>query len=290
MDPKTIRSLLQNALRRRKDTHKGECGRILIIAGSPGLTGAATLSARAALRSGAGLVTVGTPKSCNDILEIKLTEAMTLPLAQTRAGTLGTEAYEKILAQLKKSDVLGLGPGLSQDVQTKKIIRKIALNAQIPVVLDADGLNAFVGFSEKLAKTKSSVIITPHIGEFSRLFEQDAVYVKKNAKACAKKFSLKYGITVVLKGSPTIVAAGQRVYSNTTGNPGLATGGTGDVLTGMLATVRASMKNDFQAACSAVYLHGMAADRARKVKTHVSLLASDVIDFIPEALRQCGIR
>lgn len=290
MDPKTIRLLLQSALLRRKDTHKGECGRILIIAGSPGLTGAAALSARGALRCGAGLVTVGTPKSCNDILEIKLTEAMTLPLAQTRAGTLGPEAYERVQTQLDKSDVLALGPGLSQNAQTKKIIRKIALNAVIPVILDADGLNAFVGFSEKLAKKKSSVIITPHIGEFSRLFQQDAAYVKKNAKECAKKVSLKYGITVVLKGSPTIVAAGEKLYSNTTGNPGLATGGTGDVLTGMLATLRASMQDDFQAACSAVYVHGMAADRARTVKTQVSLLASDVIDLIPEALQQCGIQ
>jgi ADP-dependent NAD(P)H-hydrate dehydratase / NAD(P)H-hydrate epimerase len=290
MDAKTVRAVLKKALHRKKDTHKGDCGRIFIIAGSPGLTGAATLSAYGALRCGAGLVTVGTPSSCNDILEIKLTEAMTIALAETREGTISPAAYEQVRARLKRMDVLAIGPGLSQNLQTKKLIRKIVINSTVPIVLDADGLNAFVDFSEKLAKIKSSVIITPHIGEFSRLFKHDAAYVKKNAFSCAKKASLKYGITVVLKGNPTIVASGKKIYLNNTGNPGLATGGTGDILTGMLAGLRAPVKDDFEAACSAVYLHGLAADCASKVKTQVALLASDVLDFIPAALQQCGIK
>jgi NAD(P)H-hydrate epimerase len=223
-------------------------------------------------------------------MEVKLTEAMTLPVAETRSGTLSLAALPLILQQAKKADILLIGPGLSQNPQTKKCVRQILINSCTPVVLDADGLNAIVDFVEILAKIKPSVIITPHIGEFSRLFKCDSAYVKKNTEKCAKQISLKYGITVVLKSHRTVVASGNKTFTNTSGNPGLATGGSGDVLSGMIAACCMPFKTAFDAACAAVYMHGLSADIAAKEKTQIALLPSDVIDFIPYALRRCDVK
>jgi len=290
MSTTALRKKIAAGLKRKPDIHKGECGRILIVAGSPGMTGAAALAAGGALRCGGGLVTVATPRSVNPILEVKLTEAMTLPLPETSAGTLSQSASETVLEQAKRADILLVGPGLSQNPQTKKCIRQILLNTSIPVVLDADGLNAIADFTEILAKIKPSVIITPHIGEFSRLFKQDSAYVKQNAENCAKKISVKFGITVALKSHRTVVACAHKTFINTSGNPGLATGGSGDVLSGMIAACYGSFKNVFDAVKVAVYLHGLSADIAVKDKTQVAFLPSDVIDYIPHALQRCGVK
>jgi len=285
-----FRKKIADGFKRPNDTHKGECGRILIVGASPGMTGAATLAAEGALRCGAGLVTVAIPRSLNPILEMKLTEAMSLPLPETKSGSLSSAAASIVLEKAKKADVLVIGPGLSQTAQVKKCVRQILLNACIPVVLDADGLNAIVDFTEILAKIKPSVIITPHIGEFSRLFKYESAYVKKNAEKCAKEISLKFGITVVLKTHRTVVANGRKTFLNTTGNSGLATGGSGDVLSGMIAGCYGSFKSVFDAATTAVYVHGLSADIAAKEKTRIALLPSDVINHIPHALKRCGVK
>jgi len=290
MQKTNIQKEITRDLKRKKSVHKGECGRVFILAGSPGMTGAAYLSAMGALKCGAGLVTVGVPRGVNQILECKLTEAMTLPLPETKQGTLGAQAVEKALKFAENQDVIVLGPGLSQHSGTKKFIREILLNASVPVVLDADGLNGIVDFTEILAKITSSVIITPHIGEFSRLFLQSRLGRKVDFREEARKMSLKYSISVVLKSHATYVAQGSKAYLNKTGNPGLATGGSGDVLSGMIAAFVGQKIDDFNASRYAVYLHGLAADLAVKDKTEISLLPTDVLDAIPQALKYCGVR
>ncbi len=290
MQKTIIQKEIKRDLHRKKECHKGDCGRVFILAGSPGLTGAAYLAAMGALRSGAGLVTVGVPKSSNSVLEVKLTEAMTLPLAETKSGSLSVAALKKALAFAKNQDVVLLGPGLSQNSGTKKFVREFLVNTDIPVVLDADGLNALVDFTEILAKVRSSVIITPHIGEFSRLFLRSRLARKVDYREEARKMSLKYSVTVVQKSHATYVAQGKQNYLNKTGNAGLATGGSGDVLGGMIAAFVGQKLSAFDASRYAVYLHGLAADIAVKEKTEVSLLPSDLLDVLPQALQYCGIR
>lgn len=289
MSSEEIKQEIKNALQRDAAIHKGDCGRVFVIAGSPGMTGAAALVCRAALRSGAGLITLGIPQSLNSVMEVKLTEAMTLPLAETEAGTLGIEAYPLIRDFLRKQDVLVIGPGLSQHAETQKCIREIVVNACVPVVLDADGLNAFVGFTEMLAKIKSSVIITPHPAEFSRLFDIPVNEVQDNRVALASDYSLKNKLTIVLKGCNTVVAQDGHRYVNSTGNPGLATGGTGDVLSGMIGAFLGQGMSQYDAARYAVYLHGYAADIIAREKSTISLIASDIIDTLPYVFKECGL-
>jgi NAD(P)H-hydrate epimerase len=290
MQNKRMQSEIEKALERKADIHKGDCGRVFILAGSPGMTGAACLASMGALRTGAGLVTVGVPSGLNPILEVKLTEAMTLPLPQTKSGSLSLKALEKGLTFAKNQDVVLIGPGLSQDENTKKFVREFLVNIDKPVVLDADGLNAIVDFTEILAKMKSSVIITPHIGEFSRLFLRGRLENKGDFREKARQVSLKFKCVVVLKSHKTVVIDGDEEFLNNTGNPGLATGGSGDVLSGMVAALVGQKVRQYDASRYAVYLHGLAADIAAREKTQVSLLPSDVIDAIPHALKRCGVQ
>ena len=289
MSSATIKREIKHILKRKADSHKGDYGKVFVVAGSSGMTGAAALTCLGALRSGAGLITLGIPKSLNAIMEAKLTEVMTCPLPETRTGTLSVRALKPLLSRIKQYDVLAIGPGLSQDVETQHLIRKLIINTSCPLVIDADGLNALVGCTEILAKKKSSVIITPHLGEFARIFKVDTKRIRLQRKKSASHYSLQYGITVVLKGDTTIVAEGKRCYGNTTGNPGLATGGSGDVLTGIIASFLGQGMKPFLAAQYAVYIHGLAADIATRDKTQVSLIPSDLLDYLPRAFKACGL-
>jgi len=274
-------------LRRKTDSHKRDFGHIFMLAGSRNMPGAAILCAKAAMRSGAGLVTVGLPKDLSLAIPKKIFETMTKSLSQTKDGSVSIGAYTEIKKFLSKVDVLVIGPGLSQNSSTKQLVKKLVFGQNaLPAVIDADGLNALVGH---LKKFKGIKILTPHPGEMARLLGASTKAIEKNRKDIALSFAKKYNCLAVLKGNHTVVADGKgKLYINHTGNPGMATAGSGDVLTGIIASFLAQGLAPFEAAKYAVYLHGLAGDFAAKKKTEISLIASDIIDNIPEVVKHCS--
>ncbi len=274
-------------LPRRPDAHKGDFGHIFILAGSARFSGAAVLSGEAAIRSGAGLVTLGIPKSLNSaIIKIKPKEVMTLPLPETSDGSLSSAGYKKIKDFVKNADVLVVGPGLTQNKSTQVLTRKVISKIDKPMVIDADGLNALAGHLDLLGFAR---ILTPHPGEMARLLGVSIKKVQDNRIYITRKFAKDYKVTLVLKGHDTIVADfSGNLYINKTGNPGMATAGSGDVLTGMIAAFLAQGLKAFDASKCAVYLHGLAGDLAAKEKTQLGMIASDIIDKIPEVVKKCS--
>jgi len=287
-------------LQRNLKAHKGDFGHLFILAGSARFSGAAVLCAEAALRSGSGLVTLGIPKNLNSaIIKIKPKEVMTLPLPETKEGTLSLAAYKKIKDFSQSADVIVVGPGLGQNKSSQGLIRKLISKIDKPTVIDADGLNALIGHLDILRKPQTAClsgrqanrkpILTPHPGEMARLLGISISKVQTKRKEIAQKFAKDYKATVVLKGHNTVVADYKgNLYINKTGNPGMATAGSGDVLTGMIAAFLDQGLEDFSAAKYAVYLHGLAGDLAAKEKTQISLIASDIIDMIPVAIKKCS--
>ncbi len=275
-------------LQRKVNSHKGDFGHILIIAGSPRFSGAAALAAKAAIRAGSGLVTLGIPKSLNRaMIKIKPPEVMTLPLAETRAGNLSLSAFKEIEKFIRHIDVLVIGPGVSQDRSTQKLLRKVVAKTNKPAVIDADGLNALCGHLDIL---KSQSILTPHPAEMARLTDKSVKEIELKRITIAKTFTRYYNCILVLKGHHTIVAApGHQCYINLTGNPGMATAGSGDVLSGMIGAFLGQGLKAFDAAKTAVYLHGLAGDIAAEKKTQISLIASDIIEAIPEAILKSNL-
>jgi len=272
-------------LKRKPDSHKGDFGHVFVLAGSRGFTGAAYLCAQAALLSGAGLVTVGIPESLNQILAIKLTEAMTRTLPETRQGSLSEKAFKDIEAFAEKADILAIGPGLSRNPQTQRLIRKCISRIKKPMVIDADGLNALAGHLDILKKRNFATVITPHPGEMGRLLGLNIEKVQENRAGLAKELSCRYNMVTVLKGNQTVVSSETgKLYQNNTGNPGMAKAGSGDVLTGIIAAFLAQGAEPFEAAKIAVSVHGLAADLAIKNIACVSLLASDILGKLPKAL------
>ena len=281
-----IKKLAKKKLKRSKNSHKGDFGRIFILAGSKGMSGAAHLSALGALRSGAGLVTLGVPEKIYKIVARKNSEIMVHPFPSTFQGTLSLKGFPKIKSFYNSQNVLAIGPGLSKNSSTQKLIHMILKNITIPVVIDADGLNALKGNLNLLLTLKNRAVLTPHTGEFLRVFrgksnDSDLIR-KKRALEVAKKFK----ITIILKGNRTVVASPSgEVFLNTTGNPGMATAGSGDVLTGILTGLLGQGLSLFEAACIGVYVHGLAGDLAKKKKGEISLIAGDLIDNLPIAFR-----
>ena len=268
---------------RSPDSHKGDYGRILIVAGSRGRTGAAHLSAVGALRSGAGLVTVATPASCQPVLSAMAPEYMTEALDESPDG-LDPEGVERVLEMAR--DVLAIGPGLGQAPATREFIRQVVDRATMPLVIDADGLNAFAGAPEKLAGREGrDVIITPHPGEMARLVGMSTDEVQASRLEIARNFARAHHVFVVLKGHRTLIATpDEKVFINPTGNPGMATGGTGDVLTGMIAAWLAQLL-DPEAACKlGVYLHGLAGDLAEADESEVAMTSADVASHLGDAV------
>jgi len=273
-------------LKRKPDTHKGSYGHVLVLGGSTGLTGAVCLCANSALKMGAGLVTAGVPVSLNSIFEIKLTEVMTLPLADYEGG-LCLESFSRIEEFLPKVDVLVIGPGASVGPNTQKLMVKIIEQVDKPVVADADAITALAANLDALGRKKTKeIILTPHLGEFSRLIDLDKNQINKKRKELVKDFALRYNLTLVLKGNRTLVSDGKNIFENKTGNPGLATAGTGDVLSGMIAGLLAQGLSVYEAAKYGVYLHGLAGDLAVKEKTQNCLIASDIINYLPKAMKK----
>jgi NAD(P)H-hydrate epimerase len=268
------------------DSHKGTYGMLLCISGSVGMTGAATLTALSALRSGCGLVTLGIPESLNDIVEEKVTEVITKPLPETDERTFALEALEDILSLLKNADVLAIGPGLSTHQETRALLRRVIERVTIPTVIDADGLNNLSFDSTPLKNPKGNFILTPHPGELSRLIDLPVEDIKKNRIEVARTSSRDFRAVLVLKDSPTLIAdPSGEVFINPTGNSGLATGGSGDVLTGMIAGFLAQGSTSLNAARLGAYLHGLAGDIAMEEKTEYGLIASDILETIPKAIK-----
>jgi hydroxyethylthiazole kinase-like uncharacterized protein yjeF len=275
---------------RAADSHKGDFGRVLVIAGSLGRTGAAHLAALGALRSGAGLVTIATPRSCLPIVAAMAPEYMTEPLEETAAGTVDYGALDRVLEM--KADVIAVGPGLGQSTGTAAFVHGLLERTGVPLVLDADALNAFTGDPERLTgRDGVDVIITPHPGEMARLLNTSIEAVQHDRLRHATEFAASHRVHVVLKGHRTIIAGpDNRAFINLTGNSGMATGGTGDLLTGMIAAWFAQLL-DAEAACKiAVYLHGTAGDLAEADEGEVSLVAGDLAGRLGDALMELTAR
>ncbi|MBU2473352.1 MAG: NAD(P)H-hydrate dehydratase [Candidatus Omnitrophica bacterium] len=272
--------------KRNPDTHKGDYGYCLVVGASPGLTGAVCLCAQAALSAGAGLVRVGVPRSLNSIFEIKLTEVMSLPL-EDDGGYLSPKAFSQIEAISDKIDAIALGCGASLNPSAQELILKVIEKIDKPLVVDADGINALAKDLEILKKAKTkNLILTPHLGEFSRLLGQTAEQIKPVRKKLVKDFAFEYNLTLVLKGHYTLVSDGQDFFQNRTGNPGMATAGSGDVLTGIITAFIAQGLAPFEAAKFGVYLHGLSGDLAAKEKTKNCLIASDLVEYLPKAFKR----
>jgi len=275
---------------RAADSHKGDFGRVLIIAGSMGRAGAAHLAAMGALRSGAGLVTIATPRSCLPVIAAMAPEYMTEPLDETPAGTIDYSALERVLEI--KTDVIAVGPGLGQSAGTAAFVEGLLERAGVPLVLDADALNAFAGDPDRLVgRDGVDVVITPHPGEMARLLKISVEAVQQDRLRHATAFAASHRVHVVLKGHRTIIAGpDNRAFVNLTGNSGMATGGTGDLLTGMIAAWFAQLL-DAEAACKlAVYLHGTAGDLAEADEGDVALIAGDVASRLGDAVMELTAR
>ena len=276
--------------KRSLNAHKGDFGHVLIIAGSVGKSGAAAMASMGALRAGAGLVSTAVPKSILPIVAGFAPELMTEPLDETDTGSISRRVLEGtgFSEILKRKTVVALGPGLSQSTETQEFVRDFVAQCELPIVLDADGLNAFANKTELLDGSKRPLILTPHPGEMARLTGLSTERVNSNRLAIAKNFAIQHKLILVLKGWRTIVAAPDgKIYINTTGNPGMAKGGTGDVLTGIIAGVLAQFPSrTVDAVCAAVYLHGLAGDIAVVHEEEPALLATDLLAYISEAFRE----
>jgi len=271
---------------RPRTSHKGLFGHTLLLAGSWGLAGAAILAARGALRAGSGLVTVALPESQSTPVLDSLPEAMILPLPETGRGTSGEQATETLLEALPGKKVMALGPGLSRHPETVRLIRDLIPHVRLPLVIDADGLNALADSPSILLENRSEIVITPHPGELARLLGLTSAEVQEHRIELSQDFSKKYGVIVVLKGAATVVAtpAGE-VFLNSTGNAGMAAAGMGDVLTGVIAAFIAQGLSTLDAAVAGAFVHGGAGDLAAAQTGPWGFLAGEVADLIPAALR-----
>ncbi|NSW90378.1 MAG: NAD(P)H-hydrate dehydratase [Firmicutes bacterium] len=271
--------------KRAKQTNKGDYGRVLIISGSKGMTGAGCLAARAAHRAGAGLVYLAVPESLSTIYGASLTETITIPLKDEGKGYILSDNIEFLEKQMESKDVIAIGPGLSMNEDTIKLVRWIVENSTVSLVLDADALNITARDVSILKRLKTTAVITPHPGEMARLTGKSIEQVQRDRINTAKEFACKWEVITVLKGFRTVIALPDgTTYINLTGNPGMATAGTGDVLTGVIAGLMAQGIEPGFAAPAGVYIHGLAGDMASLKIGEYSLTASDLVEEIPYAI------
>jgi NAD(P)H-hydrate epimerase len=279
---------------RRRDAHKGDFGRVLVVGGSSGMIGAVGLACNAALRGGAGLVTFAAPRTVQPFIATVCPCATSIPLAADDRGQLQAEAVRQVVQAAGRADVLAIGPGMATGSVQQQIVRA-ALELTCPVVLDADGLNNLAAIDGWPAIRRCPLILTPHPGEFSRLTQRPTKDIQARRESAVRAAMKNWlaaaprgagAIVCVLKGAGTVVSDGRRVYVNETGNPGMATGGTGDVLTGLTAALIGQGLKPFEAACLAVRCHGRAGDLAAEQLGQVSLIASDLLDFLPAAMKE----
>lgn len=283
LDMEEIRQMLPA---RAPDSHKGSHGHLLVVAGSPGKSGAGVLASQAALRAGAGLVTLALPKSMNPAIEAAMTEVMTLPAAENATGELCAAALPHLCQFLAKVDALVLGPGLGTHQETISCVHALLRQATVPIVLDADGLNSLIGHLDVLQDCQVPIVLTPHPGEMARLLDISTAAVQAQRLDIVQDFAKRYQVYVVLKGARTVIYApnGQR-WVNPTGNVAMATAGTGDVLAGIIGAFLCQGLQPLQAAQCGVYLHGMAGDRVCDRLGESGLIASDLIAELPYTTR-----
>lgn len=298
VDPAQVRKTLP---RRARESHKGSFGHVYVVAGSRGKSGAALMTGIAALRAGAGLVTLWLPRSVQKHVVGKFPELMTEILPETEEGTSDRSGAEKLITSLADVDTLVLGPGITTHPSTRKLVWELVRRSPVPVVLDADGINAFVPPAEPLKNEAGQpVVITPHPGEMARLIGKKISDVQKNRLETARHCAATLRCYVVLKGFQTVIATPEgELYINNTGNPGMATGGTGDILSGIMGRFVAGWKNqstrdrhaklsDF--VCAAVYLHGLAGDLAAEKEGMESLIATDLLKYLPDAFKRVSVQ
>jgi ADP-dependent NAD(P)H-hydrate dehydratase / NAD(P)H-hydrate epimerase len=273
---------------RSAESNKGNYGHVLVVGGSVGKAGSVAMAGMAALRAGAGLSTVATPKSVLATVAGFHPELMTEPLQETRAGTISAGAEARLSALAKGKSVLAVGPGISRDPETAELVRTLVGKSDVPIVLDADGLNAFEDLTDELTGKGRLLVITPHPGEMARLAGCSTADVQKDRLGVARQFAREHEVIVVLKGHRTLVVQpNSEAWVNTTGNPGMSTGGTGDILTGMVAAMIAQNPKDAMlAVCAAVHLHGLAGDVMRERVGEHSLVATDLLLGLPEAFER----
>ncbi len=283
----SIERIIAKFPKRSAESHKGDFGHVLVVAGSYGYTGAAYLTSQAAMLSGSGLVTLAIGKSLYPVMAEKLTEVMVRPFFETRDSSLSLLAEKDLITFSEKCDVIAIGPGISQNKETQQLVRNLVAKINKPIVLDADGINAFVGYKDAFKRTKDRLVLTPHPGEMARLIEKNIEEIQKDRKAVALNFANEYNTVLVLKGHNTVVAnAAGELYINETGNPGMATGGVGDILTGMIASFIGQGMDAFDAAALGTYFHGLAGDMSAKEKGVLSLIATDLLNKLPEVLKK----
>ena len=261
---------------------KRDFGHLLIVAGSPSMLGAAALSSLAAMRSGAGLVTAAVPRDLNLTLQKKISNVvMTKPLAESRQGTFSFKAYDQLKKIWEQFDAIAIGPGIGRDPGTQKLVRQLILHCPKPLVIDADALFALSGHADILLKAQGACILTPHVGEMSRLNGLSAKKIEAARLKIAHDFSHHYNCVLLLKGHSTCVASPQgEMYINHTGNAGMATAGSGDILTGMITAFLGQGMSPFDAARYGAYYHGKAGDLAARSRGKLGMIASDIIDHL----------
>jgi NAD(P)H-hydrate epimerase len=283
--PDNIRNILP---RRKTNSHKGTFGRVGVIAGSKGMTGASYLTTMAALRSGSGLVYTIIPNSLNRILSIKLTEAIIKPVEDGNTGHFILDSFDDIKNIIDEMDVLAIGPGIGVDEDRFELVNKILLTYKKTIILDADGINCISKYNpDILYNRKADIVITPHPGELSRLLKVDISDIQKKRIEYSKQVSNKYNVIMVLKGANTVVAnAKGDIYVNPTGNSGMATAGSGDVLTGIITSFIGQGIDSYEASILGVYCHGLAGDLAKVDKGEYGIIAGDILDNIPYSLKK----
>ena len=269
---------------RPQDSHKGLYGSILVIAGGRGMAGAAGLCGAAALRSGAGLVRVAAAAEVQPTVASFEPSYMTYPLENDELGFVRFKPARKLLPTLlEKADVLAIGPGLGQSDEIRQLMKWVIENVAIPTIIDADGLNALVGQTDLLKTLKRPVILTPHPGEFGRLVGKPTAEIQANRESEIRVLADLDHLVVVLKGMNTLVSDARRLFVNTSGNPGMATGGVGDVLTGVIAALIGQKLPPFEAAQLGAHAHGLAGDMARDQNGEIGMIAGDVVDSLADA-------
>jgi NAD(P)H-hydrate epimerase len=267
------------------DANKGNFGRVLVVAGSRGMSGAAVLCASGALRGGAGLVKVAVGSGLLPLICPANPCFMTAPMPEDADGRLAGAGRDMLIGLLRETTAAAVGPGLGQSAELTDLLTAVVLQTDRPLVLDADALNGLAVHTEVLRGRRAPVVLTPHPGEFARLLGTDIPTVQADRQGFAVRFASDHGLVLVLKGHRTVVTDGQRAYVNHTGNPGMATGGSGDVLSGLVAALLAQGLEPFVAAQLGVYLHGLAGDLARDDLGETSLIATDLVDYLPRAFQ-----
>jgi len=271
--------------RRPSDAHKGTFGRVLIVAGSPGMSGAACLCASGALRAGAGLVTVALPESIQPVVASFEPSYMTIALPCDGDRQLSGEAVDVVAGLVPEFDAVGIGPGLGQSAVVVSVVKTLIATVQVPLILDADALNVIASLEMSLQRMAPTVV-TPHPGEFARLTKRTSADVNSQREELAREYASIHQAIVILKGASTIVSNGADTYVNSTGNSGMATGGSGDVLTGVVTALCGQGMEPFDAAVASVHCHGLAADLCAEATSERGMIASDLLTWLPQAWRQ----